>query len=227
MKKPVNHQLKTLLIAWSILILSMTVSSFPGVLFFYYYLKINNPLKYAFVLPFFIFVFIIFFALNMLIMCFAAKIVNTKHKRKKISKEQLALRENFRIQFNSFFIFYSMTLQPGRLKNWVAKRFGMKLGENVKICKETRIYNPDYVEIGDNTLIGSTCLLTAHMEEKGMFEVDKIKIGRNCLIGGGTWIFPGVEIGDNVVVGARSLIPKGRKLPSNSVWAGVPIRRIK
>lgn len=49
-----------------------------------------------------------------------------------------------------------------------------------------------------------------------------MRIGRNCWIGAGTTILPGVTIGDNTVVGAGSLVT--RDLPANVVAYGSPCR---
>ena len=44
-------------------------------------------------------------------------------------------------------------------------------------------------------------------------------------IGGGTTILPGVTIGDNVVIGAGSVVT--RDIPSNSLAVGNPARVIR
>lgn len=55
--------------------------------------------------------------------------------------------------------------------------------------------------------------------------IKPIKIGNNVYIGYGTVILPGVNIGDNVVIGACALV--SRDIPANSVAVGVPARVIK
>lgn len=49
-----------------------------------------------------------------------------------------------------------------------------------------------------------------------------VHIGRNCWIGAGAVIMPGVSIGDNTVIGAGSVVT--RDIPSNVVAAGNPCR---
>ena len=56
-------------------------------------------------------------------------------------------------------------------------------------------------------------------------KVAPIKIGNNVYIGEGCIILPGVHIGDNVIIGARSIISKD--IPSNSVAVGSPAKVIK
>lgn len=52
-----------------------------------------------------------------------------------------------------------------------------------------------------------------------------VRIGRNCWIGAGAVILPGVTIGDNTVVGAGSVVTKD--LPPNVVAAGNPCRILR
>ena len=52
-----------------------------------------------------------------------------------------------------------------------------------------------------------------------------VRIGRNCWIGAGALIMPGVTIGDNVVIGAGSVVTKD--IPSNVVAVGNPCRVLR
>jgi acetyltransferase-like isoleucine patch superfamily enzyme len=50
-------------------------------------------------------------------------------------------------------------------------------------------------------------------------------IGENCLIGIGAFIMPGVKVGDQVIVGAGSVVTKD--VPPNCIVAGNPAKIIK
>ncbi|HLG41211.1 MAG TPA: transferase hexapeptide repeat family protein [Chitinophagaceae bacterium] len=52
-------------------------------------------------------------------------------------------------------------------------------------------------------------------------------IGRNCLIGMNAVVMDNVELGDESIVGALSLIKEGEKTPPRSLLAGNPARIIK
>ena len=52
-------------------------------------------------------------------------------------------------------------------------------------------------------------------------------IGRNCLVGMNSVIMDNVELGDESIVGALSLVKEGEKIPARSLVAGNPARIIK
>ncbi|MCD8127208.1 MAG: sugar O-acetyltransferase, partial [Clostridiales bacterium] len=52
-----------------------------------------------------------------------------------------------------------------------------------------------------------------------------VHIGRNCWLGAGVVVLPGVTIGDNTVVGAGSVVTKD--LPAGVVAVGNPCRVLR
>ena len=100
------------------------------------------------------------------------------------------------------------------------KLMGAKLGENVQI-NSTRVGDISMLEIGDNSVIGGNATVICHsFEEKGLL-VEKVKIGKNVIVGLNSIILPGVEIGDNAVIAAGAVVPKNTKVESNTVYYGV------
>ena len=83
-----------------------------------------------------------------------------------------------------------------------------------------------FVYIGDNAHGGlsleeaDTPPSRRHLTSKG-----EIKIGRNVWIGDKVSIFGGVTIGDNVIIGAGSIVT--HDIPSNSMAAGAPAMVVK
>jgi acetyltransferase-like isoleucine patch superfamily enzyme len=84
------------------------------------------------------------------------------------------------------------------------------------------------IEIGKGTIWAyNVCVQTANHVPGNLNEYNKksVKIGRNCWLGNGVVITAGVEIGDNVVVGANSVVTKS--FPANKVIGGVPAKIIR
>lgn len=83
--------------------------------------------------------------------------------------------------------------------------------------------------LGDCTMFGPnvTVATAGHpilpeLREQGYQYNAPVHIGKNCWIGAGVIILPGITIGDNVVVGAGSIVTKD--LPSNVVAVGNPCK---
>ena len=52
-----------------------------------------------------------------------------------------------------------------------------------------------------------------------------VKVGKNCWLGEGVIVMPGVTIGDGCVIGAHSVVNKD--IPADSIAVGSPARVIK
>jgi carbonic anhydrase/acetyltransferase-like protein (isoleucine patch superfamily) len=66
--------------------------------------------------------------------------------------------------------------------------------------------------VGEDVTVGHKCLLHA------------CTIGDRCLIGMGAIVMDGVEIGDDVIIAAGSLVTPGKKLESGWLYRGSPAR---
>jgi galactoside O-acetyltransferase len=98
-----------------------------------------------------------------------------------------------------------------------------------------------HVYVGDDTLFSHNCqVLTgvhrfhqgkrASLHESVPFpetptEGNDIVIGRGCFIGAGAIVLCGVSVGDNVIVGAGSVVSSD--LPAGVFAAGVPARVVR
>lgn len=97
---------------------------------------------------------------------------------------------------------------------------------NLTILDEAAVRIGDNVFIGPNVSIYTACHpLDAETRNTAVEWAEPVTIGNSVWIGGSATILPGVTIGDNVVIGAGSVVTKD--IPSNVVAAGNPARVIK
>ena len=100
--------------------------------------------------------------------------------------------------------------------------YNIKIGENFYSNHNLTILDANKVEFGDNVFIAPNCgfytsghPLDYQTRNKGLEFAKPIKIGNNVWIGGNVVVLPGVTIGDNVVIGAGSIVTKD--IPSNVI----------
>ncbi len=120
----------------------------------------------------------------------------------------------------------------------IAKRLGVNCGEGCRFLDDPQKMfgtEPYLVTVGNHVEITNGCRLITHdgsmwcfrnrEEYKSADFFAPIVIGCNVFIGMNSTILPGVTIGDNVVIGAGSVVTKD--IPQGAVAAGVPARVIK
>jgi len=92
---------------------------------------------------------------------------------------------------------------------------------NLTMVDDTHIYVGDHTMIGPNvTLATAGHPINAELRSRNYQYNMPIHIGCNCWLGAGVIVLPGITIGDNVVVGAGSIVTKD--LPDNVVAVGNP-----
>ena len=104
------------------------------------------------------------------------------------------------------------------------------LGRGVFINSGCKFQDQGGIWIGDGSLIGhNTVLATLDHgllpEERHDLIPGQIHIGRNVWIGSNSTILSGVNIGDNAVIGAGSVVTKD--IPGNMIAVGSPARVIR
>lgn len=117
------------------------------------------------------------------------------------------------------------------------RKIGCKVGENTKIYAPTTVIideqRPWLITIGDNVQITDGVKILTHGYDWSVLKVKygdvlgssgKVKIGNNVFIGMNSIILKGVEICDDVIIGAGSLVNKSIHEPG--VYAGNPAKFI-
>lgn len=97
---------------------------------------------------------------------------------------------------------------------------------NLTMVDDTHIYVGDYTMIGPNVTVATAGHpILPELREKLYQYNMPVHSGRNCWIGAGAVILPGVTIGDNSVIGAGSVVTKD--IPENVVAVGNPCRVLR
>lgn len=109
---------------------------------------------------------------------------------------------------------------------YLRKVYKMHLGQGVCISHKAHLdksINPRGIHIGDYTWVLNGAFVLAHDHCRSLYT--DTYIGSHCIIGINAIIMPGVTIGDEVAVGAGSVVTKD--IPSNSIAVGNPAKVIK
>lgn len=121
-------------------------------------------------------------------------------------------------------------IEPPLHANWGGRfvRFGrfVYANFNLTLVDDTHITVGDYTMLGPNVVLatGGHPLLP-ELRERGMQYNLPIHIGRNCWLGAGVIVLPGVTIADNAVIGAGSVVT--RDVPPNVLAVGNPCRVLR
>jgi acetyltransferase-like isoleucine patch superfamily enzyme len=104
--------------------------------------------------------------------------------------------------------------------------YKMDIGENVRVSWKAHLdksVNPKGIHIGNGTCVLNGAMILSHDDCRSLI-VDTY-IGENCVIGVRSIIMPGVKIGDSCVIGAGAVVTKD--VPPHSIVAGNPARVIR
>ena len=108
--------------------------------------------------------------------------------------------------------------------HWLVRHTkNLKLGYKTDIGAFTYINAKNGVVIEDEVQIGSHCSIYSVStidDKKG-----KVILRKNCRIGSHSIVMPGVEIGENSMIGAFSFVKSN--IPANSLAVGIPAKVIK
>ena len=118
-------------------------------------------------------------------------------------------------------------IEPPFHANWGGKHvhFGKNVYANfgLTMVDDTHIYVGDYTLFAPNVVVATAGHpIDPELRARGLQYNAAVHIGKNCWIGAGALIMPGVTIGDNTVIGAGSVVTKD--IPAGVVAVGNPCR---
>jgi hypothetical protein len=129
-----------------------------------------------------------------------------------------------------FFLFLFVPLMrmdflPIPLMTLIYKAMGARIGDNSYTIG--MITDPKFVEVGDNSLIGTDALLISRTTVGERAARYSIRIGNNVTVGARAIILPRVVVGDHAVIAANAVVLEGSRIGPGETWGGVPARRLK
>ena len=105
-------------------------------------------------------------------------------------------------------------------------------GKNVYANFGLTLVDDTHIYVGDCTMFGPNVVVATaghpilpELREKALQFNMPVHIGRNCWLGAGVIVLPGVTIGDNSVIGAGSVVTKD--IPANVIAVGNPCRVLR
>ena len=118
-------------------------------------------------------------------------------------------------------------IEPPFHANWGGHHvhFGNNVYANfgLTMVDDTHIYVGDCTMFGPNVVVATAGHpINPELRARAYQYNMPVHIGKNCWIGAGALIMPGVTIGDNTVIGAGSIVTKD--IPSNVVAVGNPCK---
>lgn len=121
-------------------------------------------------------------------------------------------------------------IEPPLHANWGGKH--VHFGKSVYANFNLTLVDDSDITVGDYTMLGPNVVLATaghpilpQLREQVYQYNMPVRIGRNCWLGAGVIVLPGVTIGDNTVIGAGSVVTKD--IPANVVAVGNPCRVLR
>jgi len=121
-------------------------------------------------------------------------------------------------------------IEPPFHANWGGKH--VHFGKNVYANFGLTLVDDTHIYVGDGTMFGPNCVIATAghpilpelREKQYQFNIP-VHIGKNCWLGAGVLVMPGVTIGDNTVIGAGSVVTKD--IPGNVIAVGNPCKVLR
>lgn len=114
------------------------------------------------------------------------------------------------------------------IKNWLYRTFlHMEIGNYTALALMVMpdTMFPEKIKIGRNCIIGYNTTILAHEYLITEYRLGDVVIGDKVMIGANTTILPGVEIGDGAIVSAGTLVHKD--VPAGAFARGNPMQVIE
>ncbi|KAJ7075250.1 acetyl-CoA synthetase-like protein [Mycena belliarum] len=111
---------------------------------------------------------------------------------------------------------------------WYLRALGAKIGRNCAIYAGGKLglmTEPDLVQLGDDVSLDD-CSVVAHINSRGNFALNSLKIGNGCALRSGSRLLSGAAMEDSSMLCEHTLLSSGDVADAGGVYAGWPAIRI-
>ncbi|KAJ7173681.1 acetyl-CoA synthetase-like protein [Mycena filopes] len=112
---------------------------------------------------------------------------------------------------------------------WYLRALGAKIGKNCAIYPGGKLglmTEPDLVELGDNVSLDD-CSVVAHINSRGNFALNSLKIGNGCALRSGSRLLSGASMEDSSMLCEHTLLTSGDVADAGRVYSGWPAKQIE
>jgi non-ribosomal peptide synthetase-like protein len=102
------------------------------------------------------------------------------------------------------------------------RTMGTRVGRDVW-CETMTITEFDLVDLGTGCAVNRRACVETHLFHDRLMRIGPTRLGAGSTLGPSSAMLPDTEIGAGCVVGGRSVILRGERLPSHSRWHGAPV----
>jgi len=119
---------------------------------------------------------------------------------------------------------------------YISAKGDLQLGNNIHIASFCGLYATSKIIIGDFSGISARCLIYSSSDDYSgnsltnptipvnlkKLDLKPVILGKHVIVGAGSIILPGVNIGDGVAIGAMSLVKTN--LSEWGIYCGIPVK---
>lgn len=134
--------------------------------------------------------------------------------------------KRFAFYFKATILQLILSLPFNQLSIWVLRKMGASIGEQVYLSAGISVdpLMPELLTIEDHVLLGVGVKITFHEFRKSEFVAGRVIIRSESVIGGFSFICPGIEIGEGATVAGGAVVI--RDVPPGAIAIGNPARII-
>jgi len=115
----------------------------------------------------------------------------------------------------------------GFFRYFYLRGMGARIHPTLLLGQRVVIPEPWALKVGKNVIIGDEAIVSGHKVERNVVTLDDVEIGDDALVGARSLLLPGVRIGAGAVIGAGTIFTRGTIVGPGETWSGNPARKME